>query len=172
MNQERRITIGRPAHGKNAPEKSAESQIQAILDSILVTPGGDLLSYFVKPVNMITRSHSTPRELQEYIEEVVEDNDAFNTDIFIYTKDCIEYLAEYNHERRAYNLDAATQVAHEHGLELRHVAQAPAYLLANILATEDAKNRFYDTLSGEVEKLYYLVKESQQKRQEEQQKET
>jgi len=172
MNQERKISIVRPSHGKKAQQKSAEEQIQGILNNILVTPGGDLLSYFVKPVNLITRSHSTPRELQEYIEEVVEDNDAFSTDIFIYTKDCIEYLAEYNHERRAYNLDAAAELAEEHGLELRHVAQAPAYLLANILATEDAKNRFYDTLSGEVEKLYYLVKESQQKRQEEQQKES
>jgi beta-glucanase (GH16 family) len=172
MNQERKITIGRPAHGKKAQQKSAESQIQAILDSILVTPGGDLLSYFVKPVNLITRSHSTPRELQEYIEEAVEDNDAFNTDIFTYTKDCLEYLSQWNHERRAYNLDAAAKVAEEHGLELRHIANAPAYLLANILATEDARNQFNDTLSNEVEKLYYLVKESQQKRQEEQQKET
>ena len=157
------IIIGRPTHGH---QDTPEAAIKEELKSFAVNEYDDLTQY-IHPLNVLTREWDEPKELERYIAENLEYNDAFDCRTFNNRHDAVKYLHTWSDSRNAWNIDSALEMAQEFGYTLEWINRAGLETLANLHYDEVNRQEVMNHLESFAERLYLIVKQAQRAKQDE-----
>ena len=162
------IHIVRPSHGRqiNTPER----QITEIFKQFEVNEVDDIL-YFIKPVNILSRTWSDANEIKNYIHDKLEQHGAFTGYKFSYTKDAVEYLSQWDRERKEWNIDAALKYAQEQCYTIQEINKLGMEHLASILYNQRESDRVYTDLEQITEEILLIVNQAQEAKEAEKEEE-
>lgn len=146
-------------------QQTPEEKLRDELAGFAINEHDDLL-YYVKPINLLTREWSDAKHLETYLQEQLEYNQAHESNPFQYKADAVKYLHTWSDSARAWIIDEALEMALDFGLSLEWINRTGLETLANLHYNERNRLEIENLLPDIAERLYNIVKQAQEPRQE------